>query len=72
MLQLTAGQQNVLAELCLLARKGVEDIVEDKPILDSNVVKDFTEIVIRAYANGFPPASFDRMYDLLHRTGANE
>lgn len=67
-LRLTPSQQNVLAEFCSLARSVQYDINTAGHPSAERIGEKFIEILERF---DFTPQNFDRLYDLLHRSGAN-
>lgn len=68
-LNLTSGQQSVLADMCSLSRKVIYRNDSGSPMSDEEVGLEFYNILGRYFS--FTPQSFDAMYDKLHRTGSN-
>lgn len=65
-LKLTKGQQDVLAQFSELAATIMRD-----EYATTNIGERVLDIVQRAEIMGFTSQSFGRLYDLLHRSGAN-
>lgn len=70
-LNLTKGQQDVLANFCELAGSVLRKHENDNELLLTDIGDEFCDIILKANTMGFNSQSFGRMYDLLHRSGAN-
>ena len=64
-LNLSAGQQNVLAELCILMSSVRYAHDQDKPATQEHLEQ------LDTIAERFGRINFGELYDKLHRTGAN-
>lgn len=65
-LRLTKGQQDILAEMCSLA-----STILDKEIDLPTIGDKFNNIIMKASIKGCTSQYFDRMFDLLYKSGAN-
>lgn len=68
LLNLTARQQTILAELMPTLRRVIYCWLTSKPV-DNDALA--TEISDWADRYGISPQELDQLYDKLHRTGAN-
>lgn len=65
---LGARTQNMLAELSLIMRQYAHDTLWGKPVNGADLVEDLNGWLVRYDVT---PQDLDRVYDVMHRSGAN-
>lgn len=70
-LNLTSGQQSLLAEICQIVADAVRESGDGKPVPPEEAVRIVDQILETADKYDASSQAFGVLYDKLHRTGAN-
>jgi hypothetical protein len=70
-LNLTSGQQSLLAEICRIVADVVRESGDGKTVSPEEAVRIVDQILTTAEWYDAPSQAFGVLYDKLHRTGAN-
>lgn len=68
---LTGAQQDAIAELASIMRSNLYLMQCGNHVTAADVGEEIIDLLERLDGLGFTPQSFDRIYDTMHRSGAN-